>query len=40
MKKFGKNCVKTLEIHWRANNAGVFGDTEKLSKIHLWLEDK
>jgi hypothetical protein len=30
MKRFGGGgCVKTLEIHWKANNVGVFGNTEK-----------
>jgi hypothetical protein len=40
MKRFGKKSGKTLEIHWRANNIGVFGNTEKFSKIRLWLKDK
>jgi hypothetical protein len=35
MKRFGGKCVKTLKIHWRANNVGVFGNTEKLSKIRM-----
>jgi hypothetical protein len=33
-------CVKTLKINWKAKNVGVFGNTEKLSKIRLWLNDK
>jgi hypothetical protein len=40
MMRFGGKCVKTLEIHWRANNVEVLGNTEKLSKIRLWLKDK
>jgi hypothetical protein len=31
---------RNLEIHWQANTVGVFGTTEKLSKIRLWLKDK
>jgi hypothetical protein len=33
-------CVKTLKFHWTANNVGVFGKTEKVSKIRPWLKDK
>jgi hypothetical protein len=40
MKRFVKKCVKTLEIHRRANNVGVFGNREKLSKFRLLLKDK
>jgi hypothetical protein len=41
MKRFGEGgCVKTLKFHWTANNVGVFGNTEKVSKIRLWLKDK
>jgi hypothetical protein len=30
MKRFRKKkCVETLKIHWRANNVGVFENTEK-----------
>jgi hypothetical protein len=37
MKRLGEGgCVKTLGIHWRANNVGVFENTEK----QLWLKDK
>jgi hypothetical protein len=39
MKKFRKACVKTLEIHWVANNVGVFGNTGKFGKIRFWLKD-
>jgi hypothetical protein len=24
---------KNMEIHWRTNNVGVFGNTEKLAKF-------
>jgi hypothetical protein len=33
MKRFGGECVKALEIHWRANNVGIFGNTELLAKF-------
>jgi hypothetical protein len=29
-----------LENNWTANNDGVLGNKEKLSKIRLWLKDK
>jgi hypothetical protein len=35
----GGGCVKTLKTDWTANNVEVFGNTEKLSKIRLWLKD-
>ena len=38
MKRFGGKCVKTWKIHWRANNVGVFGKTEKLGKIRMLLK--
>jgi hypothetical protein len=41
MKRLGGGGrVKTFEIHWRANNVELFGNTEKLSKIRLWLKEK
>jgi predicted methyltransferase len=40
MKIFGGRGDATLEIHWRAKNVGVFGNTEKPSKIRVWLKDK
>jgi hypothetical protein len=35
-----KKIVKTLGIHWRNKIVGRFGNTEKQSRIQLWLKDK
>jgi hypothetical protein len=41
MKRLGGGGrVKTFEIYWRANNVELFGNTEKLGKIRLWLKGK